>query len=212
MTTTTPAEHRPTPRYLRVSETAKLIRAALKPAFPGIRFSVRSSSYAGGASVRIEWTDGPTTRAVDDVVNAYAGAGFDGMIDLKYGKSTWLCATHGARRAEVYGHGAGLDGPAESRCCAAAELVHMGADYVHTVRSWSPAVRAVLEEMVARRYGFDAYDPNARVGDRNGVGGEWLSHMFHRETFGVTIAADPATGDPVVVNPDRGRPAIRPAR
>ena len=40
-------------RDLSVAETAKVIRATLKPRFPGVRFSVRSKSYSGGASIDI---------------------------------------------------------------------------------------------------------------------------------------------------------------
>ena len=40
-------------RYLTCAETAKLARAALKQAFPGVRFSVRSDTYAGGASIHV---------------------------------------------------------------------------------------------------------------------------------------------------------------
>ena len=44
------------PRYLSAVETARLVRKALKARFPDVRFSVRSDSYAGGASVRVGWT------------------------------------------------------------------------------------------------------------------------------------------------------------
>ena len=66
-------------RYLSCAETAKLIRQALKEAFPEIKFSVRSSVYSGGASIRVNWNEGPTS----DQVKAIADAGFDGMQDLK---------------------------------------------------------------------------------------------------------------------------------
>jgi hypothetical protein len=69
--------------YLTVTEVAKLVRAALKAAFPIIKFSVRSSSYSMGASIRVCWTDGPVPSRVDDIVQAYAVATFDGMQDLK---------------------------------------------------------------------------------------------------------------------------------
>lgn len=36
--------------YQSCAETAKLLRQALKESFPGVKFSVRSSTYAGGAS------------------------------------------------------------------------------------------------------------------------------------------------------------------
>lgn len=71
------------PRYLSVTETAKLLRAALKKAFPGVKFSVRSSSYAGGASIDVSYVDGPFEPAVKATTDLYSGATFDGMIDLK---------------------------------------------------------------------------------------------------------------------------------
>ena len=69
--------------YLTCAETAKLIRKALKEEFPKVKFSVRSSTYSGGASIRVNWIDGPLEKAVEAVAGAFAGATFDGMIDLK---------------------------------------------------------------------------------------------------------------------------------
>ena len=76
--------------YLSCAETAKLVRAALKTGFPGVKFSVRSDSYAGGASINVTWTDGPQAAAVKAVTDSYSGADFDGMIDLKTYNSHWL--------------------------------------------------------------------------------------------------------------------------
>jgi hypothetical protein len=57
--------------YVSVAETAKQVRAALKKAFPGVKFSVRSTSYSGGSSVSVGWTDGPQTTEVDKVVQPF---------------------------------------------------------------------------------------------------------------------------------------------
>ena len=40
-------------KYFTCAETAKLIRQSLKEAFPGVKFSVRSSTYSGGASIDV---------------------------------------------------------------------------------------------------------------------------------------------------------------
>ena len=42
-----------TTRYLTCAETAKLVRKALKEAFPDVKFSVRSNVYSGGASLSV---------------------------------------------------------------------------------------------------------------------------------------------------------------
>lgn len=70
-------------KYLTVTETAKLVRAALKESFPGVKFSVRSDKYSGGASIRARWTDGPNQKQVESVISCFAGSYFDGSIDYK---------------------------------------------------------------------------------------------------------------------------------
>jgi hypothetical protein len=71
-------------RHIDTVDVAKLVRAALKTAYPvGTKFSVRSDIYSGGSSIRVSWTDGPTTRDVEKIVGKFHGADFDGMIDLK---------------------------------------------------------------------------------------------------------------------------------
>lgn len=94
------------PRYISVTDTAKLVRAALRESFSDQKFSVRSSSYAGGASIDVKWKDGPTTLAVDLIVKPFAGAHFDSLVD---------------QRTDVVRE---LNG----------EPVHYGADYVFTER------------------------------------------------------------------------------
>ena len=69
--------------YYSCAETAKLTHQALKKAFPGVKFGVRSKTYSGGASIDVHWTDGPAHAAVDEVAGFFAGATFDGMVDLK---------------------------------------------------------------------------------------------------------------------------------
>ena len=72
--------------YYSVADTARIIRAILKEAFPksinpDIKFRVRSSSYAGGASIRVSWVDGPTRDQVDTLLAGLNGKYVDGMID-----------------------------------------------------------------------------------------------------------------------------------
>ena len=120
-------------RYLTVVETAKLVRKALKHEFPGTKFSVRSDSYAGGASVEVEWTDGPTLRRVQKIANLYRGAEFDGMTDsMSYHQSLI----------------AGPDGNVEE--------VSFGADFAPCQRTLSDAYKArlatKLEELTGEKF------------------------------------------------------------
>jgi hypothetical protein len=115
-------------RYLSCAETAKLVRAALKASFPATKFSVVSKSYSGGASITIRWTDGPTGKRVDEVVDCFSGADFDGMVDLK---------TH--RPAMI------VNG----------EKVHSGADFIFTEREASEAFWTKVAGLVAKRFGVE---------------------------------------------------------
>jgi len=67
--------------WLSAVETAKLVRVTLAKNFPGIKFSVKSHSYSGGSSIRVRWTDGPSSRQVDATVRHFTGKSFDGMTD-----------------------------------------------------------------------------------------------------------------------------------
>lgn len=67
-------------KYITKTETAKLVRAALKQHFPGVTFGVTCSR---GSVINVRWEDGPTTKMVQRVTSKFGGASFDGMIDLK---------------------------------------------------------------------------------------------------------------------------------
>lgn len=134
--------------YLSCAETAKLIRAQLKTQFPGVKFSVRSSTYSGGASIDVRWTDGPTEKEVDRVVGPFEGARFDGMIDMAYYASSWLNEDGSASVAHVPGTEGQRGSHTEfigSRSTGSARLVHFGADYIHTNRTHSEEFLASLE-------------------------------------------------------------------
>jgi hypothetical protein len=114
-----------TKQYISCTDTAKLMRSSLKAQFPGVKFSVKSSSYSGGASIRVSWTDGPYQDDVEKITKRYEGATFDGMIDLKEYRSDL-----------VYFDGQTL--PTE---------VHYGSDFVFTDRDLSDEyVQAIIYE------------------------------------------------------------------
>ena len=140
--------------YISVTDTAKLVRKALKGAFPGTKFSVRSEKYAGGASIHVGWTDGPTTREVDKVVGVFAGADFDGMVDLKVYAEHWLHPDGTvtlARRPGTNGSFAELIGDPIG---PEAQLVRFGADFVQTQRrisdEWKEEILAEFAELLDR--------------------------------------------------------------
>jgi hypothetical protein len=152
-------EPAPRTRYIDTADVAKLIRLNLKKAFPGVKFSVRLQRYSSGSSIDVRWTDGPTKAEVKTITHAFQGGRFDGMIDLQYAANSWHCDTHPARVAETYGHGMGLDGVHESRCCAKAELVHFGASFVFEHRELSDEFTTELAAKVRKDSGLAADAP-----------------------------------------------------
>lgn len=109
MTTTTTTQT----VYISVADTAKLVRKAIKTAYPTHKVSVRSHSYAGGASIDVTVPKDSTLTDTDianieTIARQFQGASFDGMIDLK-----------------SY-HDSYLDG----------QRVHFGADFIFVQRGW----------------------------------------------------------------------------
>jgi hypothetical protein len=121
-----------TTRYLTCAETAKLIRAALKDEFPGQKFSVRSHVYSMGASIDVDWTDGPNRQRVDEIVQHFSGASFDGMIDLK----SYHTTEHNG------------------------EVVHMGADYVFANWNHSQEAQHAIEDVASPGEFQDDWEKN----------------------------------------------------
>jgi len=76
--------------YVPARDTAKLVRAALRAAFPSIGVSVRAHVYRGGSSLDVAWTEGPSTKAVEAVAGRFAGARLDGGLELRVRVLHWL--------------------------------------------------------------------------------------------------------------------------
>lgn len=114
-------------KYLSCAETAKLVRAALKESFPGVKFSVKSSTYAGGASINVAYTDGPSASQVEGITSAFQGSYFDGMTDYKGSNYN------------------SLDG----------QPVRFGADFIFVNRKFTAPLLTGVVVDVCNKYGFD---------------------------------------------------------
>jgi len=70
---------------------AKNIRAELARTFPGVKFSVKGRSFSGGDDINVSWTDGPTSKQVDAIIDKYSAGIFDGSDDsYTYSHSAWI--------------------------------------------------------------------------------------------------------------------------
>lgn len=148
--------------YLSCAETAKLIRPALKKAFPTVKFSVKSHTYSMGASIDVRWTDGPCVKAVEVVAGQYSGANFDGMIDLKTTHSSWLSPDGSAIVASDPGTTGSMGVQSPERNWMPdpdAKLVHFGADYVFCTREVTIGLlRRVRNRLGAKGWPIEVVD------------------------------------------------------
>lgn len=132
--------YRPT-NYVNLKETNQLIRGDLKESFGKHKFSVVGDSYAGGASTRVTYVDGPPEHEVKSVADAYQGSFFDGMVDMS---SSIYCAEFDA------------DGIPRK--------THYSPDHVFTRREFSEDVTHEAEAFLIKAYADqgETFDPSQR--------------------------------------------------
>ena len=148
-------------------DTAKNIKAELTQIWPAVKFSV-VTDHPG--SIRVRWTDGPSDKQVEEVVDKYESGHFDGMVDsYEYDRS-------------AYGK--------------AVDAVLGRVRYVFTVRHTSDALIQKAIDRVAKEYSrtaeLDVTVERFKAGDlfsltpfeddRGGMVGYWgFQSLIHRE-------------------------------
>ena len=139
------------PRFIDVVEVARLVRQSLKKNFQDVQFSVRSSRYAGGASIDVRWKEGPQKDEVRAKVRQYEGSRTDGdysprpVYHYLRPDGEALVAHNPASNAVGASEPQGEDNRALGRLMPPdIELVHFGADYVFCYRESSEAEAAEM--------------------------------------------------------------------
>ena len=169
-------------RYISTTETAAIIRRTLKPRFPGVKFSVRSHSYAGGSSINVHWDDGPRAKDVDAVLAGFEGKGFDGMIDLAYRNESWLMPDGSARFAATdgtLGNMGTVPGYVSDAPHPDAELVRFSSDYVFSNRHITAfdAQEAEALAFIRQHCRTEDDEPMDRFGN------QWVSNLARGMVF-----------------------------
>ena len=67
---------------LSPAESSRLLKRALKDAFPGTKFSARLSRGTAYGNLHVSWTGGPDREAVEAVTIPFQSRSFDGMDDI----------------------------------------------------------------------------------------------------------------------------------
>ncbi len=137
-------------QYISVTDTAKLIRRTLAKRFPGQVFSVKSRKYSGGASIDINWFDGPTEKEVESVTKCFQSRNFDGSIDMGVHVDSWLAddgSVSFAHTAGTQGSGGFLPAASQEPHDATAKRVSFGSNFVFASRKLSvEATKITLAE------------------------------------------------------------------
>jgi len=102
------------------------IRRALKMAFPGVKFAVKTRYASCMSAVEVRWTDGPTVAEVRTLTDRHQYEDFDGMTDSS------VTRQEGKAFRAVYG----------------------SARFVTATREWSDAAVEFALEFIANRYGM----------------------------------------------------------
>ena len=139
--------------YLAAKDVAVLVRAALKKAFPGVKFSVRSD-YSG---IDVSWVDGPRCREVNEIIGQFSFGGFDGSIDMAYSSRNWLLPSGEMAPAESHGTCGSMgciQGYATDCPEAGAVLVGSSVKYMSTNRDMSPVYAENLRKRTVEHYGI----------------------------------------------------------
>ena len=155
-------------KYFSCAETAKYVRVALKKAFPNQKFSVRSHVYSGGASIDVSWDNGVSTDKVNEVIKQFEGAGFDGMIDLKYYKDHWLLPNGEvvlARSEGTQGSNGYYPAVNTNKPHPEAIKVSWGADYVFAHREISKDILEKVAKTLAKNYDIEFNSMDEQVKD-----------------------------------------------
>jgi predicted RNA-binding Zn-ribbon protein involved in translation (DUF1610 family) len=150
-----------------------MVRVALRHEFGAVKFGVRSHTYAGGASIDVDWTDGPTDAAVHAVTSLYQGATFDGMTDMKSYHSALL---------------AGPDGMPQE--------VHFGADFIFTRRDLSAEFVASCAELCTLNGRNDRSTQCESCGNWMPAGDCWVAPVM--DSRGVRFVCTPECGGKVI--------------
>jgi hypothetical protein len=116
-------------RSYTTAGTAQLIREALKKAFPTVKFSVTSSTFANGSSVDIAYTDGPSSKQVEQVYAPFISGHFNSQEDLYEYHQEPTAINEAGRLARV----------------------SYGAKYISDRRSYSPAYGFFLNSLDLRQ-------------------------------------------------------------
>ena len=147
----------------------KNMRIELALAFPGVKFSIKSSRFSGGDSIDVKWTDGPTSDQVKHVIQRYEAGTFNCMDDLyTYRRDYWTKAFGDAK-------------------------------YVMTNRRMSETAVAAAIRLVRAKFGDEAIGPDVTVEayDRGSLMGrpapmmntdvhDLISRALYRQCYAIT--------------------------
>jgi hypothetical protein len=192
-------------KYLNTKETAVLIRNALKKAFPGKKFSVRSEVYSGGSSINVTWTHGLPEKEVKSVAGQYSGAGFDGMIDYKYYTTSWLLPdgstvfAQSEGTSDYRGYVPKKEFNKDEKPHPDAVLVHFGADFIFCRREVNNEMQVQIAKDLAKAMEVEFTHMNQIPREHShdnwwNLTHKWMYHKNLDDYAGITLDLEKSCG------------------
>ena len=171
--------------YLDASSANKIIRKQLKAHWPDVKFSVRKSN----SSTTIQWTDGPTQSAVQEVTAWAEGITFDPMTDMGLLNEP-VSAIKNAPDMVVADELAKLSGGLD-------EKITILNSFIHVKRDYSDEVKRETADLIEKRWnvtikrdenGTATHDFDERCRSI-GAGAQSWSEVVHRQLAQTNLVA-----------------------
>lgn len=169
--------------YINTNDINKIIRKQLKSHWPAVKFSVRKRHD----STVIEWTDGPTQNAVQELTAWASGATFDPMQDMSVPNDP-VSAINNAPDMIVADELAKLSGSLD-------ETVTVLNSFVHIKRHYSDDVKRETADLIEKRWNLTiARDDNGLATHEFdercraiGAGAQCWSEVVQRQLAGTCL-------------------------
>lgn len=167
--------------WLPAKDVAKIARKVLKKTFPDVKFSVRTHTYAGGASIDVSWWDGPRAQDVERHVKHLQSVSHMDITDLVHHKNS----VH-----------EGKD-------------FHSGANYIFCKRLHSKAFLERITKQVIHRDGLDVGMPEIRESEWGAhLTGDVANKVLENTQRSVTYGGEFVTLAELVERAARERPSM----
>lgn len=165
--------------YYDNAETNKLLKEALKKAFPGVAFTVKGSRGTAHGYTRLEWIDGPTEAQVKPIAWEFDGYRADPhQVGGDYTDYVSTYTTDAEGRKCQYG--------AKLMISRGYSEAHIRAAYEQVAQQWG-FILTVRENKGWKDEIYYTYEMTPEAGNEHKTGLGYANHDWHRRVYGEVL-------------------------